>query len=240
MLPDLSARAVAARELMDGRDADPRMLDRTYDRFRLVNAVVSRPGRLYRRDVLPRARRGPVRILDVGAGGGDLCRRLARRLARDGLRAEVTALDADERATHWAAAHDDGAGVNYRCALLGDLVRAGESFDVVLSNHLLHHLTAAELPRLLADSARLVGRAGLVAHHDIARGRAAYLLFAVATAPFARNALAGSFIRDDGLTSIRRSYTPTELAALAPPGWTVRRGIPARLELRREPFDARP
>ncbi|MDQ4212927.1 methyltransferase domain-containing protein [Microbacterium sp. ASV81] len=225
---------------MDDPDADQRTLDRTYELFRLVNTVVSRPGALYRRDVRPRARAGRVRILDVGAGGGDLCRALARRLARDGLDAEITALDADERATRWAAAHDGGAGVVYRCARSAELVRAGERYDVVLSNHVLHHLAADELQGLLEDSRRLVGPDGLVAHHDIARGRIAYALFAAGSLPFARNVLSGSFIRADGLTSIRRSYTAAELADLAPDGWRVLREAPARLQLRWEPRDARP
>ena len=38
----------------------------------------------------------------------------------------------------------------------------------------------------------------------------------------------GSFIRADGLTSIRRSYTAAELRAAAPPGWKVRPGFPFR------------
>ncbi len=232
MRPDLSARAVDLRELMDEPDADPRMLERTYLRFGMVNAVVSRPGAVYRRDVRPRARRGRVRILDVGAGGGDLCRALARRLARDRIPADLTALDADERATAWAAAHDDGAGVRYRCALVADLVSAGEVYDIVLSNHLLHHLDAAELQEMLADTRRLVAPGGLALHHDIARSRAAYVLFAAGTLPFAGNLFAGSFIRADGLTSIRRSYTAAELAAVAP-GWTVASGAarPARAAL---------
>ncbi|WP_341974333.1 methyltransferase domain-containing protein [Microbacterium sp. LWO13-1.2] len=238
MPPELSARAVGLRELMDDPGADRRMLDRTYQRFRLVNAIVSRPGLIYRRDVRPRARRRSISILDVGAGGGDLCRELARRLHRDGLDAEITALDADRRAVSWAESHDDGAGVRYRCAHTSDLVREGAVFDVVMSNHLLHHLAADELQELLADTRRLVGDGGLVVHHDIARSRAAYALFAAATWPFAGNLLAGSFIRDDGLTSIRRSYTARELTAVVPAGWAVRPGVPARLELRWERADA--
>ena len=38
----------------------------------------------------------------------------------------------------------------------------------------------------------------------------------------------GSYIREDGLTSIRRSYTAAELAAAAPAGWTVARHAPFR------------
>ena len=240
MSPDLSTRAAGASELMDDPGADRAMLEKTYRRFRLVNAAVSRPGLIYRRDIRPRARAGRIRVLDVGSGGGDLCRLLAAALSRDGLVADITALDADDRATRWAAAHDRGAGVRYRSALTSDLVREGERYDVIVSNHLLHHLDGTEFRGLLADSRRLVDEGGIVLHQDIERSRAAYLLFAAATWPFAGNLLAGSFIRNDGLTSIRRSYTAAELAAAAPPGWRVRRGIPSRLELRWDGDDARP
>lgn len=236
----LSTRAADARELMDDPQADGEMLARTYRRFGAVNAVVSRPGLLYRRDIRPRAveaRR--LRILDVGAGGGDLCRYLARRLRRDGLTADITALDADERAIRWASAHDDGSGAHYRCALTSDLVAEGDTFDVVVSNHVLHHLDGAELAAVLAETELLVRPGGLGSHHDIARSRTAYALFAAGTWPLSRNLLAGSFIREDGLLSIRRSYTARELTAVAPPGWEVRSHLPARLELRWEGADAR-
>ncbi|ALX67181.1 methyltransferase domain-containing protein [Microbacterium sp. XT11] len=240
MHPDLTVRDTGARELMDAPDADLRMLEQTYRRFGVVNRVVSAPVSLYRRDVRPRAGTRPLRILDIGAGGGDLCRFLARRLRRDGIAAELTALDPDERAMTWARRNGAGAGVTYRVAFSGDLVSEGRSFDLVLSNHLLHHLTAEELRTLLRDSSALVAPGGLVAHRDIARSRAAYALFAAATLPFAGNLFAGSFIRADGLTSIRRSYTAEELRAAVPPGWHVATRMPARLELRWEPGDDRP
>lgn len=231
----VTERDIDTRELMDDPHADERMLARTYGRFGLVNALVSRPGTLYRRDIRPRAARArALRILDVGAGGGDLCRLLAWRLRRDGLEAQITALDADERAIRWASAHDRGAGIRYRCALTTELVAAGDTYDVVLSNHVLHHLDDAELQTVLSDSVKLVATDGLVAHRDIARSRTAHVLFAAATWPISRTLLADSFIREDGLISIRRSYTVAELAAIAPPGWTVRGGVPSRLELRWE------
>lgn len=224
---------------MDEPDADIRMLDRTYLRFGAVNAVVARPGRLYRRDIRPRARQGRVRILDIGAGGGDLCRLLAARLRHDGLSAEITALDTDARAVEWARRHDAGAGIIYSRASTRDLVEEGARFDVVLSNHVLHHLDDDARAGLLDDSRRLVDSGGAVLHRDIARSRLAYVLFAAGTLPFSRNLLADSFIRDDGLTSIRRSYTAAELTAIAPEGWRVMRYAPSRLELRWEADDGR-
>lgn len=233
MSSSFSSRDLDSRELMDDPQCDQRMLERTYRRFGPVNALVSRPGAIYRRDIRPRAiGRRSLRILDVGAGGGDLCRLIARRLRKDGLDAEITALDADERAIRWASAHDGGAGVTYRHAMTHDLVRAGETFDIVLSNHLLHHLTDDELQAVLRDSVSLVEPGGIVSHHDIARSRAAHSLYTAATWPFSGNLLADSFIREDGRLSIRRSYTVAELAATAPEGWTARGHVPFRVELR--------
>ena len=62
-------------------------------------------------------------------------------------------------------------------------------FDVVISNHLLHHLTPAQFQGLLADSGALAMAA--VIHSDIARSPVAYALFAAGTLPF----FPGSFIR---------------------------------------------
>ena len=235
MTADLSARAVDARELMDDPDADPSMLERTYERFALINAVVSRWRAVYRRDIRPRARKRSLRVLDVGAGGGDVSRALADWSRRDGVAVEVTALDADERAIRWARSR--GGAVEYRCAYTSELVDAGETFDMVISNHLLHHLSDGELGVVMQDSVALINEDGLVIHRDIARSGFAYRGFAGATLPFARNLLAGSFIRPDGLASIRRAYTPAELSAVVPRGWQVRTGFPARLELRYEGAD---
>lgn len=239
MWPDLSTRARDVHELMDDPDASATMLSRTYERFGLINAVVSPWRGLYRRDIRPRARRGPLRVLDIGAGGGDQTRALAHRLRREGFDAEVWGLDTDDRAVEWARAHDPAGVVHHRAGTLRTLRDEGETFDVVLSNHVLHHIPEDALRGFLEDSRGLVGPGGVVVHHDIARGRLAYLLFAIATWPFQRTLLAGSFIRADGLTSIRRSYTPAELAAVLPPAWTVRRRMPARVELRQEVPDAR-
>ena len=89
----------------------------------------------------------------------------------------------------------------------------------MVSNHVLHHLDG--LGAFLAESAML--SRGTVVHNDIRRSPAAYALFFAGSWVFT-----GSYIRQDGLTSIRRSYTAAELAAAAPAGWTVARHAPFR------------
>lgn len=211
----LRTRALDAVEEMDRPDCDPARLDRTYAQFALVNRAVSGWRGIYRRQLRPRLAAGTATtLLDIGCGGGDVPVLLARWAARDGLRLEITAIDPDPRAAAFAARWRSRAGVTFRRQSAAELLGAGARFDVVVSNHVLHHLGAAELTGFLAESAAL--STGTVIHNDLRRNAAAYALFSAAALPFY-----GSYIRQDGLTSIRRSYTAAELRAAAPPGWTV-------------------
>jgi 2-polyprenyl-3-methyl-5-hydroxy-6-metoxy-1,4-benzoquinol methylase len=217
----LQERAADAVEQMDLPGCDPARLDRTYAQFELVNRVVSGWRGIYLRQLRPRLRAGPATLLDVGCGGGDVPVSLARWAARDGLQLEVTAIDPDPRASRFAADHHQAAGVTFREATSTTLVREGRSYDFVVSNHVLHHLAEDEFAAFLAESAALCH--GSVLHNDLRRSPLAYAFFFAGSWP-----LPGSFIRQDGLTSIRRSYTTAELHAAVPPGWTVARRAPFR------------
>ena len=200
---------------MDRPDCDPDRLQRTYEQFGLVNRVVAGWHRLYRARVRPQlAGSGGATLLDVGCGGGDLAVMLARWAAKDGIPLHITGIDPDARAYRFAAGRKPVAGVDFRQADSGDLIAEGRQYDVVISNHVLHHLTPPELQSFLDDSARLARRLAL--HNDLRRSAVAYALFGAGALP-----LTGSYIRGDGLTSIRRSYTVPELAAAVPAGWTV-------------------
>jgi len=214
----LSRRAADDVEQMDHPDCDPRLLNNTYRQFGIINRVLSGWRRLYNRELrnLNRQGQAPLTVLDVGCGGGDLVVMLARWAARDGMPMQITGIDPDSRAAGFARRRPPVPGVEFRQAHSADLVREGAAFDVVISNHMLHHLKPEELRQLLADSEILASRKAL--HNDLVRSPTAFALFSVAALPFRR-----SFIRQDGLTSIRRSYRPAELAAAAPPGWSVER-----------------
>lgn len=218
----LRERAAHAVEEMDLPGCDPVKLDRTYAQFAVVNRAVSGWRGIYANQLRPGLRQGtPATLLDIGCGGGDVPVMLARWAARDGLRLQITAIDPDPRAIRFAAERHPDAGVRFRQATAASLAAEGLSFDLVVSNHVLHHLAEDELPAFLAESAELCH--GRVIHNDLRRSPAAYALFSAGALPFT-----GSYIRQDGLTSIRRSYTAAELQAAAPPGWIVRRLTPFR------------
>lgn len=213
---NLSQRDEQLREFMDDPDCDPQRLDATLRRFGLVNRVVSAWDRLYRtrlRTLLADLGR-PARVLDIGSGGGDVIARLTQLSTRDGLPVHFTGVDPDPR-SHRAATARNLPEARFLCADAEELLRRGETFDVVLSNHVLHHLDDDELRRFAGASRQLATRR--VLHNDIARSRLAYGLFAVGITPVAP----GTFLRVDGLRSIRRSYRRDELAAALGPDWAV-------------------
>ncbi|WP_120520169.1 class I SAM-dependent methyltransferase [Arthrobacter celericrescens] len=222
----LRERADSLTEQMDRPDCDPARLRRSYARFPVINFLLARWGRNFERRIRPLLSASTAAtLLDIGCGGGDVVRRLAGRAAREGLRLEVTGADPDARAHAFATSRKAPDGVSYRRALSSDLVAEGGRFDVVISNHVLHHLSAAELAAVLADSERLARH--LVLHNDLRRSRLAYLLFLAGFWPLGP----GSYIHTDGLASIRRSYTPSELRKIVPPGWQVERNGPWHLLL---------
>ena len=146
----------------------------------------------------------------------------------DGFAVEVTGIDPNERALHYLAGLELPDNVGVREVLSADLVREGRTYDIVLSNHVLHHLASNHLREFLDNSRRLAGR--LVLHNDIRRDDLAFLGFAATRVLFWN-----SFITVDGLTSIRRSYLPDELRSAVNEPWRVESMMPYRNLLILEP-----
>lgn len=213
----LAERDVVLRELMDDPECDPELLRATLRRFDTINRLVSRWGSVYRTSIGPylAGLDRPARVLDLGCGGGDVITHIARRAERDRLEVEWVGVDPDPRAIEVALARQAPASVRFVRTDSSELLAAGERFDLVLSNHVLHHLEADELERFATESRALC--TGIVLHGDIERGRLAYGLYAVGVTPFAP----GTFLRTDGLRSIRRSYLQGELASVLGIPWRV-------------------
>jgi 2-polyprenyl-3-methyl-5-hydroxy-6-metoxy-1,4-benzoquinol methylase len=205
---------------------EPEVLENTYRNFAYINRVVSRWHYVYTRYLRPlAAQTRPLELLDIGFGGGDVLAQIDRWAQRDGLDMRFHAIDSDERALEYVQKHGNLPNVTFEHATSRELVSRAQTFDVVISNHLLHHLDESSLPALCQDSRHLSRH--LVVHNDLERSALAYAGFGVVTAPLFRR----SYIREDGLISIRRSFSRAELEQLAPAGWQVNRLFPYRLLL---------
>lgn len=220
----LGKRDPDAVEMMELADCDRTMLYNTYRQFQYINAALSRSRAVYRRWLKPAMAEStrPYTLLDVGFGGGDIALKLARWAESDGIDLRITGIEVDTRAAEYVRNLDRPEKVIFRLASTTDLVQQGERYDFVVSNHLLHHLAPAEFGKMLEEVAQLTGRLALMV--DLRRSDVAYATFGLFTLPFFRD----SYIRADGLSSLRRSYTYAELRSVAPPGWDVRRLFPFR------------
>ncbi|PYQ12744.1 MAG: hypothetical protein DMF80_17520 [Acidobacteria bacterium] len=158
------------------------------------------------------------RLLDVGCGSADIPDRIRRAFSRPMLTVGV-----DLKLLHLRAAPPE---IRRVVADAHALPFATEAFDVVVASHFVHHFDgsdAAAVLRRLYDLAR----SALVVD-DIRRARVPYLVARWLFPVLLRSRVS----RADGVVSVRRAFTPRELAAaFAEAGVPVRirRGFPYRL-----------
>lgn len=215
---------------MDREDCDAGRLEQTYRHFSYLNPVLSGWRTVYKKYVYPAAQSTdrPLTLLDVGCGGGDISLRFAAWSQKDGLDIDITAIDPDPRALSYARSQNGQVSnrVQFGDETAEELLKQNRRFDVVITNHVLHHLTDRQIPPFLETLKSLAVRKVLI--NDIRRSDLGYALFYVGTAlipPFL-----SSFIRTDGLKSVRRSFTKQELWDLITPlGFRIEKPYPFRL-----------
>jgi 2-polyprenyl-3-methyl-5-hydroxy-6-metoxy-1,4-benzoquinol methylase len=209
-LPDLRLRSVE-RELMDDPERDPALLLRTVRQIELLNRLVSGSRRLLRRLILKDMLRGPpgdYTLLDLGAGGCDLGRWMARHLRRSSRRLRVTCLDKDLDTVAYARRRlGDTEAVEVKRGTAFDLATMGR-YDYVMAHNFLHHLTDGEAGTMIGLMADRCRRIFVVM--DLHRSRWAYVAFYLFAAVLIRR----SFGREDGRRSIRRGFRRPELEQL--------------------------
>jgi SAM-dependent methyltransferase len=168
--------------LMQGYAPTLQFLDRVVERF-------------------PAAR--PLRILDVGSGGGDMLRRVARWARGRAVSVELTGVDLNPyaaRAAREFGARQRGAGEIFWVS--GDVFarEPEERVDVVVSSLFTHHLSSAgvvDFLQWMEENARV----GWFVN-DLRRSAKAARWFGVLAAAMRWH----KFVRHDGPVSLRRGF----------------------------------
>lgn len=158
------------------------------------------------------------RLLDVGCGSADLPARLLRDFPG------LLAVGCDVKLLHLKAAPPEVARV---VADVRALPFRAQSFDVVTASLFLHHFDAAGAAEVLRELYALARTALVV--NDLRRAHVPYYFGRLAFPLLFRSRISVC----DGLLSIRRGFTPAELAGAFDragiPGVRVRRLFPYRL-----------
>ena len=207
LFPNLRER-YGGPELMDLPDVSEKKLINTLRQFSLLNILFTRSRRLIEKHILADMRQSPGKtydFLDLGAGGCDISIWFLKRCWQIGLDVRITCLDHDSRVVAYAREKCRG----YREIMVIEASAAEleklAPYDYVFANHLLHHLPSEQWPLLIDTLTRKTRNVFLV--NDIRRARLAYAGFALFAGMFMHN----SFIRADGLLSIRKGISVHEM-----------------------------
>lgn len=222
-MTDLTHRSLA-EEQMDASDLPPATYDAVLADLARVNrwTLAARPtiGFLDRL-----ARCGDrLRILDVGFGQGDMLRRIAGWGVRRDITLDLVGIDLNPRSAPAAKAVPSAAmTIDYRTGDYADL--AGESWDVILSSLVAHHMSHPQLIAFLRFMEAHAVRGWLV--NDLHRHRFAHAGYPL----LARILGTHRIVREDGTLSIARAYRPHEWPPLL-----AKAGVEGARVVRRFPF----
>lgn len=164
-----------------------------------------------------------IKVLDVGAGAGDLLLALRRWAERRRVRVALTGIDRSEAVLQKARRFVRGRDVELREADLFSFSHVGRKFDYVCASLLLHNIPIQRQVDALRALDRLAGRGVVIS--DLRRSRPAYWGVSAVTRVFGDPVSA-----HDGPVSVRRAFTLNELDGLA-----LAAGLPY-LKAEREPF----
>lgn len=155
---------------------------------------------------------GELRVLDVGAGGGDVLLSVSDWCEARGLFFEGTALDFGAETVKLAAA-ELGVGADRMTVVRADarqLPFGDGELDVTLSSTFLHHLGDASAVKALGEMAR-VSRWGVIVS-DLRRTLGGYVsTWLLAQSVWKKHPYASH----DGPASMKAAYTLREAATLA-------------------------
>lgn len=152
---------------------------------------------------------GSVTLLDVGTGGADIPLAVRAWAESRGFDVAVTAIDASPAVAGLARRRVAARpGITVLEADLYEFARRGAAFDYVTASLFLHHVPDPRLGEALRALDSLAGRGLIVS--DLERCRAGLLAVRLLTALFGDRVA-----RHDGPLSVRRSFRPAELQALA-------------------------
>ena len=199
-------------EIMDDFSIDGTMLHDTLDKLATINKllggnVVTLNGLKILLKNQPKDRL--ITIIDLGCGGGDILRTIAKYGKKEGYNFQLIGVDANRSATEYARR----LSVKYENIQFINADVFSEEFkamhyDIVITTLFLHHFNEAEVLQLLGHLLR-TATIGMVIN-DLQRHRLAYYLFKLITIP-----VKNKMVIEDGLTSVLRGFKRIELVNLS-------------------------
>ena len=151
----------------------------------------------------------PLRVADLGSGGGDTLRHIARWARRNGISVELTGIDANAFMLEYAAAKSQQyPEISYRQVDIFSPEFQTQPYDILTCSLFCHHFTDEELVTLLRQWQAQAQVAVII--NDLHRHWLAYYSIKWLT-----RVLGGSYlVRHDAPLSVARAFRRADLVAL--------------------------
>jgi len=152
---------------------------------------------------------GPLKIIDLGCGGGDNLRAIAAWSVENGKPAELIGIDGNPYILEYARAKNTKqVQVKFLQAdILEDSFELPDC-DLLISSHFMYHFSDEAFVRFLEGAKEKVTKK--IIFSELERNPLAYLLFKIGAIffPFSK------MVKQDGLKAIRRAFTRKELISI--------------------------
>ena len=153
---------------------------------------------------------GPLKILDIASGGGDMALGLSQFAKRHSLPWEVAGTDISAHAVDYASQRAREMGLEtsfYRLDAVNQSLP--QKYDIVMCHLFLHHLSEEDAGKLLKNMAASASR--LVLIDDLLRSRLGYGLAWVGCRLLTRSWV----VHHDGPASVKSAFRMDEVSSLA-------------------------
>lgn len=193
-------------EILDQPDADAALVRRGYSFMALINRHFGGT-RVVRQFVAAQAlqQEGPLHVLDIGAGGGDIAIDVSRWARQRGLDVRFTCLDYHPVAAEVCRANLAAAGDPAIELVQQDIFHhhPKQPYDCAVSSMFFHHLSEQSILLLIERLRTLVRRSVLI--NDLRRAAAHYYGCVLVSPALPYE------VRHDALLSIRRGFRVHEI-----------------------------
>jgi len=206
-IQNINARSKEA-ELLDEKEFSLEEIDEIYENINKINRWLG--GDLPTLSAIKKLVMGKdfVRVIDVGSGGGGMCRNVSALLTRMGVEHNVTGVDINEDSLLIARKRSvDYPNVEFKKVDIFSRQFREMDADIIISTLTFHHLTNQQINELVDNS--LCREKVVLIVNDLHRSKLAFYLFRIVSYIFSLH-----FVnRYDGLISILRSFKRNDLQA---------------------------
>ncbi len=203
-------------EIMDDLDMSGKMLHDTLGQLQMINkwlggyAIIKDSFHYFIKKYDWKCLDTPLRIADIGCGGGDTLRALSGYFKKESITASFYGFDANPHIIDYARIQSGSyPEIQYEVLDMFSESFLTRSFDVIMFNLILHHFDTQTLQDYIPKVCNQTTYG--VTINDLQRHWLPYLLFQGVT----RVCGANHMTRHDGLLSIRKGFTHREWQKIA-------------------------